>query len=471
MTGTIDLLSQLPTVSTPVTIDGPGAGQLNVTRSSSASTEFRFFSISPATGNVITIRDLTVSGARAGNSSGGALSMGGLGMLVIDSAVFNDNQTTTSGGAVLFNRGFTSIRNSTFTNNQADFGAAILGSQFVPNVGNGEIVDSTIAGNKATSFGGGVYTNVSHIQVLSSTIVGNVADSDDAGGGSGGGTYNAGADAAAFTVANTLYAGNKIGTTSPVNNQCGGAHTSSGYNLRETADAGCIGFTGTGEIAPAIPMLGTLGDNGGPTPTIALLTGSPAINAGNPATPADNAFPACPAADQRGVLRTGGGNRCDIGAFEKRTPTTTSVACAPSSLTLGAGTSACTATVTDAAALASPTGNVSFTTSGDGSFSNAGLCALSMVSGASASCSVDYTPSAVGTGSHLITVSYEGTTDVAPSQGTTQISVVAPPVPITTRTTGTTFNLKAAIRKCKKKFPKGPKRKKCIRRAKRRAGL
>jgi hypothetical protein len=34
-----------------------------------------------------------------------------------------------------------------------------------------------------------------------------------------------------------------------------------------------------------------------------------------------------------------------------------------------------------------------------------------------------------------------------------------------------TFNLKAPIRRCKKKFPKGPKRKRCIRRAMRRAGV
>jgi predicted outer membrane repeat protein len=371
VTGNIDLLSQLPTISTPVTIDGPGAGQLNVTRSASASTEFRFFSISPATGNMITIRDLTISGARAGNSGGGALSMGGLGTLTIDSVVFSDNQSTSSGGAVFFNRGFTSIRNSTFTNNQADFGGAILGSQFVPNVGNGEIVNSTIAGNKATSFGGGMYTNVSHIQVLSSTIAGNVADSDDAGGGSGGGSYNGGADAAAFTVANTIYAGNKVGTTSPVNNQCGGAHTSSGYNLRSTSEVECTGFTGTEDVVNATPLIGSLGDNGGPTPTIPLLNDSPAIDAGNPAVL--GAFPACPTTDQRGLLRGGAAGRCDIGAFEL---------------------------------------NASAPPSGGGTETGAGASPATVV----------------------------------PS-----------------------FNLAAAVKKCKKKFPKGPKRKKCIKRAKRRA--
>jgi hypothetical protein len=48
--------------------------------------------------------------------------------------------------------------------------------------------------------------------------------------------------------------------------------------------------------------------------------------------------------------------------------------------------------------------------------------------------------------------------------------VLCPLPPSTTATTPIgTFSLKAAIKKCKKKFPKGPKRKKCIRKARQRA--
>ena len=53
--------------------------------------------------------------------------------------------------------------------------------------------------------------------------------------------------------------------------------------------------------------LGALADNGGPTPTRALLPGSPAIDAGSCASDA--------ADDQRGVARPQG-DGCDIGAFE-----------------------------------------------------------------------------------------------------------------------------------------------------------
>jgi hypothetical protein len=55
------------------------------------------------------------------------------------------------------------------------------------------------------------------------------------------------------------------------------------------------------------PKLGALANNGGTTQTMALLTGSPAINAGNNT--------GCPTTDQRGIARPQGGV-CDIGAFE-----------------------------------------------------------------------------------------------------------------------------------------------------------
>jgi hypothetical protein len=57
--------------------------------------------------------------------------------------------------------------------------------------------------------------------------------------------------------------------------------------------------------SPIDPRLGPLQDNGGPTQTMALLSGSPALNAGDPTQRG--------ATDQRGVVRAGGVN---IGAYQ-----------------------------------------------------------------------------------------------------------------------------------------------------------
>jgi Bacterial Ig-like domain (group 3) len=156
----------------------------------------------------------------------------------------------------------------------------------------------------------------------------------------------------------------------------------------------------------------------------------------------------------------------DIGADEIRNPTSTTVACAPTALTLGVGSTTCTATVTDTGSSpTNPTGSVNFTSTGLGTFSGGGSCALTGNAG-QPSCQVTYTPTAAGSGSHQITAAYPGDGDHDASQVAAQVAVLAPPgtVPVTPRS-----NAGAAIKKCKKKFPKGPKRKKCIKRAKKRA--
>jgi hypothetical protein len=83
------------------------------------------------------------------------------------------------------------------------------------------------------------------------------------------------------------------------------AITSGGHNL--SSDSTC-GFTAGGDLQNTNPLLGPLATNGGPTPTYALLPGSPAFDTG-PNT-------GCPATDQRGITRPQG-IRCDIGAFER----------------------------------------------------------------------------------------------------------------------------------------------------------
>lgn len=137
-----------------------------------------------------------------------------------------------------------------------------------------------------------------------------------AAAGVGGGLYSTAGSAS--STRDTIFAGNGVvggssGKGTPRGETTGpdvnGDVTSQGYNLLGRSD-GCIGFTttdkqgGTTDDTRLDPKLGTLDNYGGPTETLPLLPGSPAIN---------SASRGGPARDQRGFLRK---RVPDIGAFE-----------------------------------------------------------------------------------------------------------------------------------------------------------
>jgi Big-like domain-containing protein len=110
-------------------------------------------------------------------------------------------------------------------------------------------------------------------------------------------------------------------------------------------------------------------------------------------------------------------------------PTTTSVKCEPQPVVAGNPTT-CTATVTDTATsgATTPTGTVSFKSSGPGTFSNGAKCTLSGT-GASASCSVTYTPGSTPSEpvrTDTITAEYGGDSTHEASKGTTTVAVISP---------------------------------------------
>jgi hypothetical protein len=98
---------------------------------------------------------------------------------------------------------------------------------------------------------------------------------------------------------------------------CAGTITSHGYNL--SSDSTCK-FKNTGDLNSKNPKLGMLQNNGGPTQTMALQQGSPALDAGNPAGCRDFARKLL-TTDQRGQRRPGGTETtgCDMGAYESQT--------------------------------------------------------------------------------------------------------------------------------------------------------
>ena len=273
-----------------------------------------------------------------------------------------------SGGIV--NQGALTLTNCTLRGNSAAVGGGIY------NEGTVTLTQCTLSGNSASVWGGGIY-NEGTVTLTNCTLSGNSARVIDHGWGplNAGGIYNLGTVAltnctlsgnsggvvngcgcapmmgcscAPFALTNTILAepagltcgtwyggqlvylgGNENGTEAP-----GGLVGSigddpfapsysidGGRNLINDADGSC-GLTDgvNGNIVGVDPLLDSEGlqDNGGPTQTIALLPGSPAINAGD----AD----ACGTApvngiDQRGYVRPGTGSAtCSIGAYEYNSP-------------------------------------------------------------------------------------------------------------------------------------------------------
>jgi hypothetical protein len=106
------------------------------------------------------------------------------------------------------------------------------------------------------------------------------------------------------TLYNSILASNVSGSN------CFGMIIDGGHNL--SSDSSCP-FTQPGSLVNTDPKLGPFGDYGGPTPTVPLLAGSPALDAAASAV--------CSPTDQRGITRPYGPG-CDIGAFESAPPYT-----------------------------------------------------------------------------------------------------------------------------------------------------
>jgi hypothetical protein len=346
--GAITLSSEL-LIDKSLTINGPGANLLTVQRSTAGGIpNFRIFNIASASVRA-TINGLTIANGNATGDFGGAILNGGLssnkgGTLTITNCTISGN-TAAKGGAIYNGKnGTVTITNSTISGNSANGGGINNDSGTVT------VINSTISGNTANSFGGGIY-NFSTLIITSCTIAGNTA------GGTGGGGIRNDANAA-LIVRNTIIAKNTAATGPDVNGQL----SSRGYNLIGNDKDATISsrqitdFVGTpsSPIDPQFETDGTgqplLKDNGGPTKTIALLSGSLAIDRGD--SSGLNT-------DQRGLARPVdlpntnliGGDASDMGAFEVQGPVNTPPTITPASgLTRqqGSAANAVIATVSDA---------------------------------------------------------------------------------------------------------------------------
>jgi hypothetical protein len=235
---------------------------------------------------ILTINNSLVSGNTTTNAGGGIFNEGAL---TIDASTFTSNGGTNPDGGAIFNFGTVTLWSSTFSNNG---GTGAYGGA-VRNDGLTTIQECTFASNRA-NLGGALY-NVGTLIVSSSTLSLNTAVAG------GGGIDNGGA----LLARDTIVAGNTI--TSGTGPDLYGVLTSRGHNLIGTTQGGS-GYISS-DLLNVKPLLGPLQNNGGPTQTMALLSGSPAIGAGDPTD--------APAYDQRGpgYPRLVNG-KIDIGAFE-----------------------------------------------------------------------------------------------------------------------------------------------------------
>ena len=241
------------------------------------------------------LTDCLVSGNSAANSGG--LGNYHFGSSTLTDSTVSDNIASGNGGGVVTNYSTTTLTNCTVSGNSATSG----GGLYTDNNGAATLTNSTVSGNSASGNGGGVFTNSGATTTLGdATVSGNSATS-------GGGVCNGDGT---ISLGNTIVAQNTATTGGP---DALGTVASQGNNLiGETDDSsGWVGSDLTGTSAgPLNPLLAALGNYYGPTQTMALLPGSPAIDGGNNAL-----IPAGITTDQRGLARIVDGV-VDIGAFE-----------------------------------------------------------------------------------------------------------------------------------------------------------
>jgi predicted outer membrane repeat protein len=176
-------------------------------------------------------------------------------------------------GGGIFNQGMMIMSNSTVANNLSYSGSGSAYGGGIFNQASAVISNGTVSGNSATRYGGGIYTSGS------------------------------------TTLQNSVVADSSYGN-------CYGTMISNGYNL--SSDNSC-NFNGRGDLNNTNPNLGALGYYGGTTQTIPLISGSPAIDTGNPSGCTDGKGNLLKT-DQRGMPRPDKEDQggCDIGAFESQ---------------------------------------------------------------------------------------------------------------------------------------------------------
>lgn len=316
-TGTIALSTYLPNITDTVTINGPGGG---ITISGGGTVRSGF-----ATGDnlTLTLNNLNIVDGYFPIGLGGAIALGnGINLNVANSTLSN-NYSGYYGGAIWGGSSATTtinISNTTFYSNTAGPTSPGLGGAiyaFGPlTIANSTFYSNTVKGDSQSTGGGAIYIYSNTLTISNSTFISNSLD------GPGGAIYTTLHSRATvlnstFAYNNASISGGAVFVNEPMTMTntivafngsiaCAGSITNGGYNIDSGTSCG-FGSAG-GSMSNTDPRLAPLGNYGGPTKTMALLIGSPAIDAVLSGCPP-------PTTDQRGVSRPQGAH-CDVGAFE-----------------------------------------------------------------------------------------------------------------------------------------------------------
>ncbi len=207
----------------------------------------------------VTLTGCTVSGNSARYFGGG---LDDVGTATLTDCTISGNSAA-GGGGLGGEFGMVTLTDCTISGNSAESGGGVT-NEF----GNtASLTDCTLSGNFASVDGGGV----DNILVATLTLTGCTVSGNSAGSG-GGGVDNL----ANLTIGDTIVAGNTAANGPDVD---GAISTDQGYNLIGNT-AGSSGLTASTDQLNQAAALAPLGDYGGPTQTMALLPGSPAIGKG-----------------------------------------------------------------------------------------------------------------------------------------------------------------------------------------------
>jgi nitrous oxidase accessory protein NosD len=297
---------------------------------------------------------LTLTDSEVGNNNGGGI-FSESGTLTLDRSTVNGNAN--GGGGIESDSGTAALNNSTISNNgprgifNGNATVTVNNSTVSGNVASGifnsgtlVLTNSTVSGNSGFGTGGGIENFFyGTLTVRNSTISGNTAsygggidnesyvaapviEYSTISGNSGGGIYGN-----AVTLRSTIVA---VQASGP---DCAASTTDGGYNLDD--DGTCGLSSANHSLSNTNPLLDPAGlaNNGGPTQTIALEPGSPAIDA---IAPGVNGCGTNITMDQRGVTRPQGPG-CDFGAYEveQATPVQLLAALGKAVIGVGPGTS------------------------------------------------------------------------------------------------------------------------------------